>query len=172
MCWWCLDICFFRIGSRSLMSESFVNADVWRQRRKMNTNMSKSHFKFIIGFRGRLAKAAHCLLLDPSLFFSVFSIFLLSHAVTKASTLLESHCQPTSENHPDKNQLQMCKLSLCILAYSLHMWPAVVKWGTSRSSKQLILHLVQIKHCMVFMVSDNHLDQYFQFVKDMLCKKL
>ncbi len=32
------------------------------------------------------------------------------------------------------------------------------------SDKRFILH----QHCSVFMVSDSHLDQYFQFVKDML----
>ena len=38
------------------------------------------------------------------------------------------------------------------------------------SNKQFISHLVQIKSILQdnLMVSDNHLDQHFQFVKDML----
>ncbi len=50
-----------------------------------------------------------------------------------------------------------------------HMWPALAKQGTSGTileQQAADSTFGANQHCRVFMISDNHRDQYFQFVKD------
>ncbi len=49
------------------------------------------------------------------------------------------------------------------------MWPAVAKQGTSRQQHPTDLKLNTHQQCRV---SDNQLDQYFEFVKDMLLEEV
>ena len=48
-----------------------------------------------------------------------------------------------------------------------HMWPALAKQGTSQEWQAADFTFSINQYCRVFTVSDNHLDHYFQFVKDM-----
>ncbi len=52
------------------------------------------------------------------------------------------------------------------------MWPALVKWGTSRQRHPTDLGFNIQQQCRLIMVSDNQLDQYFQLVKDMLLEEV
>ncbi len=52
------------------------------------------------------------------------------------------------------------------------MWPALVKQGTSCKRQAADFIFSTNQHCRVFMVSDNHLDQYLKSViKDMLLEE-
>ena len=61
----------------------------------------------------------------------------------------------------------MLELQHGINFHFANVWPALAKQGTSRK-QQAADFIYSTQHCRVFMVSDNHLDQYFLFVKDML----
>ena len=62
------------------------------------------------------------------------------------------------------------KLIACVCFSKSHLWPALAKQGTSRQRQQTDLRFNTHQQCRL--VINNQLDQYFQFVKDILLEEV